>query len=238
MKHMIRAALWTAAPLLTAALAVAQPPLDKTEHPYIRTTGDATVFAKPDRAKLIIGVVTQASTAQAAAAQNAAQTDSMMAALRRSLGAAAQIHTSGYSLAPNFTYPKPGGQSVLSGYTASNTVEITTDDLVNVGKVIDAGTQAGANNVRGLDFLLKDEAPVRAQALREAAQKARASAEAVAAALGLKVVRVLSAEEGEPQVIRPMRAMAMAANASPATPIEAGNIQVQATVTLTVEVAP
>ncbi len=161
----------------------------------------------------------------------------MVAALRHALGSAAEIHTSGYSLTPNFTYPKNGGQSVLSGYAASNTVEITTDDLANVGKVIDAATQAGANNVRGLDFLLKDEAPARAQALREAAQKAHASAEAMAVALGLKVVRVLSAEEGEPQAIRPaMRAMA--ANAAPATPIESGNIQVQATVTLTVEVAP
>jgi hypothetical protein len=104
--------------------------------------------------------------------------------------------------------------------------------------VFDAGAAAGANNVRGLDFLLKDEAPVNAQALREAARKARASAEAVAAALGLKVVRVLSAEEGEPQVIRPMRMMAMAPGASGATPIESGNIQIQSTVTLTVEVAP
>jgi hypothetical protein len=95
----------------------------------------------------------------------------MVAALRHALGSAAEIHTSGYSLTPNFTYPKNGGQSVLSGYTASNTVEITTDDLANVGKVIDAATQAGANNVRELEFLLRDEAPVRAQALREAAQK-------------------------------------------------------------------
>jgi uncharacterized protein len=78
---------------------------------------------------------------------------------------------------------------------------------------------------------------VRAQALSEASRKARAAAEAMAAALGLKVVRVLSAEEGgQPQVIRPM-AMAMKVAASP-TPIESGNIQVQASVTVTVEVAP
>ncbi len=223
---------------LTVAMASAQQTGEKAAHPFIRATGEATVSAKPDRAKLTIGVVTQSATAQGAATQNAAQTESMVAALRRSLGASADIHSTGYSLTPNFTFPKAGGQSVLSGYTASNTVEITTDDLANVGKVIDAGTQAGANNVRGLDFSLKDETPVRGEALREAARKARGNAEAMAAALGLKIVRVLSAEEGEPQVIRPvMRAMAMSANAGPATPIESGNIQVQATVTLTLEVA-
>jgi len=237
MKYARRAAGWTAVLILTTAMAVAQTPRDNLAHPYIRATGDATVSAKPDRAKLSIGVVTQAAKAQAAAAENATQTGSMMAALRQSLGTTAEIRTSGYSLTPNFTYPQTGGQPTLTGYTGSNTVEITTDDLQNVGKVIDGGTQAGANNVRGLDFLLKDESAARAQALREAAQKARSNAEAMAAALGLKVVRVLSAEEGEPQLIRPVRMMAMAA-AAPTTPIEAGNIQIQATVTLTVEVAP
>lgn len=226
-----------AAVAASAACAEAQPSQDKTGRPYIRATGDATVSAKPDRAKLDIGVVTQAANAQNAAAQNAAQTESMVAALRRSLGPAAEIRTSGYSLTPDFHYAKDGGQPTLSGYTASNTVEIVTNDLANVGKVIDAGTQAGANNVRGLEFQLKDEAPVRAQALTEAARNARAAAEAMAAALGLKVVQVLSAEEGgPPQVIRPM-VMARKAAASP-TPIESGNIQVQASVTVTVEVAP
>lgn len=225
--------------VLSLANAAGQQPPDRAAHPFIRTTGDATVFAKPDRAKLDIGVVTQAPNAQAAAAQNASQTEAMIAALRRSLGTAAEIHTSGYSLTPNFSYPKPGGQPVLNGYTASNTVEIITNDLANVGKVIDAGTQAGANNVRGIEFQLRDETAVRAEALRQASLQARASADAMAAALGLKVLRVLAAEEGSPQVIRPMRSMAMAAAPSaPATPIEAGNIQVQATVTVTVEVAP
>jgi len=240
MKQMLRVYLIIAMVAAAAARAEAQPAQDKTGHPYIRATGEATVSAKPDRAKLEIGVVTQAANAQNAAAQNAqnaTQTESMVTALRHSLGQTAEIHTSGYSLTPNFRYSKDGGQPTLSGYTASNTVEIVTDDLAKVGKVIDAGTQAGANNVRGLEFQLKDEAPVRAQALTEAARKARAAAAAMAAALGLKVVRVLSAEEGgPPQVIRPM-AMAMKAAASP-TPIESGNIPVQASVTVTLEVAP
>ncbi|HLY18887.1 MAG TPA: SIMPL domain-containing protein [Bryobacteraceae bacterium] len=237
MKQLIRAFGCVVAVWLPVSFAAAQP-LDRASHPYVRATADATVSVPPDRARLTIGVVSQAGTAQAAAAQNASQTESMVTALRRSLGSSAELHTSGYSLNPEFTYAKPGGKPVISGYTASNTVEITTDDLAKVGKVIDAGTQAGGNNVRGIEFLLKDETPVRARALHDAALKARASADAMAGALGLKVARVLSAEEGEPQVIRPMmRAMAMAPGASAATPIESGNIQVQASVTLTVEVS-
>ncbi|HTQ55842.1 MAG TPA: SIMPL domain-containing protein [Bryobacteraceae bacterium] len=227
-------AAWLA---LLGALFVCAQPVERMAHPYVRATGDATVTAQPDRARLSIGVVTQAARAEDAASQNAAKSEALLAALRHSLGAGANIRTSGYALSPNVTYPREGGQPVVKSYTASNTVEITTDDLANVGKVIDVGTAAGANNVRGLEFLLKDEGPVRARALAEAARKARASADAIAAALGLKVVRVLSAEEGEPQVIRPMPMMAMAGPAQP-TPVEAGNIQVQATVTVTLEVAP
>ena len=225
-----------AALLLAGALAAEVP--DKALHPYVRASGEATVSAKPDRVRLNIGVSTTAKTAQAAAAQNASQTEAMIAALKRSLPAGAEVHTSGYSVTPDYTTPRNGGDAVVSGYTVTNTVEIASDDLANVGKVIDAGMQAGANNVRGIEFLLKDDAPVRARALQEAARKARSSAEAMAAALGLKVTRVLAVEEGEPQVVRPMMApMAMARGAAN-TPVEAGNIQVQAVVTVTVEVAP
>lgn len=231
-----RAACASAALILTAGYMAAQPAPERTPRPYIRAAGDATASAKPDRARLDFGVVTQAPKAGTAAAQNASETASMLAALRQSLGSAAELRTSGYSLTPNFTYPKPGGQPVLTGYTASNTIEITAGDLANLGKVIDAATQAGANNVRGLEFLLKDEEPVRAQALGEAVAKARRSAEAMAGALGVKIVRVLSVEEGAPEVVRPMRSMAMAA-APVSTPVESGNIQVRASVTLTVEIA-
>ncbi|MFN7992221.1 MAG: SIMPL domain-containing protein [Bryobacteraceae bacterium] len=237
MKQLICRVTGIAALLLTAGPSAAQTALDKTVPPFIRTSGQATLAAKPDTGKLDIGVITQGSDAQAAAAQNARETAMMIAALKKSLAAAAvDIHTSGYSLSPNFNYPKNGGQPVLNGYTASNTVEVTTNDLGNIGKVIDAGTSAGANNVRGISFSLKDEEPVRAEALKNAIRQARASAEAMAAALGLKVVRVLSAEEGAPQVIRPMQAMAMARAPGQPTPIEAGDIQIEATVTLTVEV--
>jgi uncharacterized protein len=238
MRQIDRLVMLLGAAALGLGVASAQMMQEKTAHPFIRTTADATVSAKPDEARLEIGVVTQAASAQSAAAENASQTASTVEALRHALGADAQIHTSGYSLSPNFTYPQGGGQPILKGYTASNSVAIITDDLKNLGKVIDAATKAGANNVHGIEFRLKNEEPVKAQALKQASQQARASADAIAASLGLHIQRVLSVEEGAPQIIRPMNAMAMSSARGAGTPIEAGNIQVQATVTLTVEVAP
>lgn len=80
---------------------------------------------------------------------------------------------------------------------------------------------------------MKDEKAARAQALRQASIEARSNAEAMAAAMGLKLGRVLLLDQVTPDVVRPMRTMAMSA-AKMETPIEAGSVEVRATVTLTV----
>jgi len=227
---------------LAAALpgARAQEP-ERGPRPAIRVSGEAVVSAKPDQAQVAIGVVTQAATAQAAAAQNAQQLETTLKALRAALGAGADIKTISYSVTPNYQYPREGGNPTIKGYTASNTVQVKTGDLNQVGKIIDTATQAGANQVQSLQFTLKDEAAVRAQALREAAAKARAEADALASALGVKITRILLAEEAGSPIVRPYMAdMAMRAGAAappPPTPIEPGAIEVRATVTLTVEIA-
>jgi hypothetical protein len=67
-------------------------------------------------------------------------------------------------------------------------VEITLDDLTQVGRVIDTATQSGTNNIQKLEYKLKNSRAVRTQALREAAAEAKASVEAIAAGLGLSRV--------------------------------------------------
>jgi uncharacterized protein YggE len=208
--------------------------------PSIRASGDASVLAKPDRAIVDIAVVTEAPTAQAAAAQNATRLDAVVRAVS-SAAPAAELKTAGYSLDPNFRYPKPGGQPELAGYTARNTVQVTTADLASAGTIIDASTRSGANSIDRLQFTLKDDVQPRAEALRQAAVKARAAAEAIASALGVKLARVLSAEEegGATSPVQPMFKMARMAEsvAAPATAVTPGTIEVHAAVTLTFEIA-
>ena len=214
---------------------------DLEDRPNVRATGESVIQAKPDLARIDFGVTTQGPTAQAAGAQNAKQFEAVLAALRKALGPSAEVKTVNYSLQPEYKYPKEGGKPQIVGYTATNIVQATTTDLDRVGPLIDAATQAGATNVQQLQFTLKDEQAVRAQALAEAARKARGNAEAIAQALGLKVVRVLSAQAGGGPVVplrreNMMMAMSKAADAAP-TPIESGNIEVHATVSLMLEVA-
>ncbi|MBI4526406.1 MAG: SIMPL domain-containing protein [Deltaproteobacteria bacterium] len=205
----------------------------------IRVTGEANIAAKPDQAQLEIGVVTQAPTADAAAAQNARQLDAALSQLRAALGSAAEIRTIGYTITPNYRYPREGGTPTITGYTATNIVQVKINDLKLVGKAIDSSTQSGANRIQRLQFGLKDERPAQLEALREAAIKARGKAEAIAGALRVRIVRVFSAEEtGAIVVPRPPYAVAelRAASPAPPTPVEPGTVDVRATVVLTLEI--
>lgn len=228
------------ATLLLAGCALAQAPPERMlppPPPSIRTAGEATVKARPDQARLEIGVITQASTAQAAGSQNAARVDAVLRELRGIAGPKAEIRTTNYTLEPNYRSPKPGGAPEIAGYTARNTVEVVTSDLPTVGKLIDGAMQAGANHIERLEYTLKDREAAHAQALREATMKARADAEAIANALGVKIIRVLSADGGAEAPIRPMMMGMARMEAAPPTPVEPGTVDVRAVVTLQVEVS-
>ncbi len=230
--------LTAAAPRAGAQAATEQ----RVSRPFIQANGEATVTARPDQVEIDIGVTSQAATSQAAAAENAKQLEATLAQVRKAAGPGAEVKTVTYSVTPNYRYPREGGQPTITGYTARNIVQVKMRDLAAVSRVIDSATQAGANTIHRLRFGLKDEQAARSQALREATAKARANAEAIAAALGVKIVRVLSAEQGESAFVRPVAdvgASRMAeAMAAPPTPVEPGTVDVRATVTLMLEVAP
>jgi len=220
-----------AAATATAAATAAEPAV-----PTLRVTGEAQVSAKPDRAQIDVGVITRAATSQEAAERNAAQAEAVIAAVRKT-AREAQLRTANYALSPTYQN-RPNAEPLVTGYVATNLVQVTLDDLTRLGPVIDAAQQAGANRIQGIGFTLRDQDAVRAEALRQAAARARAEADVLAAALGLRVVRVISADVSSPRLM-PMRAYASARMAeAAATPVESGTLDVSATVSLVVEVAP
>jgi uncharacterized protein len=227
--------------LVCAAAAHAQPaPSPQAPLSSIRVTADARLTAKPDRVQIELGVITHAATSQEAAAQNARKADAVLTAVRKALGTGGTLRTISYSLNPDYRY-HPNAEPTPDGYTATNVVQATLDDLARIGSVIDTATAAGANRVQGIEFTLRDPDAVRAEALRQAAVRARLEADVLAGALGLKVTRVLSVEENNAQ-FAPVRLTASRvsapAAAAVATPVEAGTLDVTANVTLSVEVSP
>jgi uncharacterized protein len=209
--------------------------------PSVTAQGEAVITAEPDQAQIDIGVLTQARTAPDAAKENAEKLGRVLAQIKKLLGRGDEVKTTGYSLNPNYRYPQ-GGKPEITGYTAANVLQIRTGNLDSVGKLIDAGMQAGANQINRLVFTLKDEHSAQVQALRMAAQKAQSKAEEMAGSLGLKVVRVLSLTENE-RGVRPIIAQtrgmqAEALSSAAPTPVEAGTIEVRSSVTLSAEIGP
>ena len=203
--------------------------------PFVHSVGEGTVAVKPDQARINLSVVNQATTAQEASAQNANAVTSVLNQLNTLLGPLADIKTISYSLAPNYNYQQ-GQQPLLVGYTASNTIQVTTSDLSIVGRIIDTGIQAGANQVTSLQFGLKDDTPARIQALKLAVAQAKTRADAMASGLGMRTGAVQVIQEGYTASSGSQAGVVLALG-SP-TPVQAGTVNVQANVTLDVSLIP
>jgi hypothetical protein len=212
-------------PLLAGAL------LAQTSPGAIQAVGSATISVDPDQAQLAVGVVTQGATAQDAGQQNASLTTTVLNALKGVLGTAGTIQTIGYSISPRYSTTQ-GQTSAIIGYTATNTVEVTSFDLSLIGRLIDTANQAGANSVGNLSFSLQNPEPVMEQALGQAAKQAQAHTNAIATGLGAKTGVVLSAQEGA--TVTPI-VIAGALAAAPTTPIQTGTVSVTASVTISVQ---
>ena len=201
----------------------------------VMVSGDSIVRAQPDTAVLTVSVVTQGRRAIDAQQDNATKTDAVVRALKAAAGTQAEIKTSGYSLQPQRVY-KEGQPPTISGYEARNSVTVTTSELNKVANIIDAAAQAGANDLSGVAFTLRQDQPARNQALSEATREAMNKARVIATALGGRVVRVVEVqEEGfqqrPPVPVYQTETFAMKRDAA-STPIEIGSLEISSRVQL------
>lgn len=178
----------------------------------VSVQANADVTRVPDVATVSAGVVTQAADANAAMRANAAEMDKVMSAIRAAGTAERDIQTSGINLNPQYRYAE-NQPPVITGYQASNTVSLKVRDIGKLGKVLDALVASGANQVNGPMFEIDEPEAAYDEARRAALAKSQARAKMYADALGLRVRRIVSIDEGggfRPPVPMPMMAMARA----------------------------
>ena len=204
----------------------------------VMVAGDSIVQAQPDTAIVTVSVVTQNRNALSAQQDNAAKTDAVVRALKAAAGAGAEVKTSGYSLQPQRVY-KENQPPTISGYEARNSVTVTLGDLTKLGTVIDASAQAGANDVSGIAFTLRQDRQARDRALSKATREAVSKAQVIASALGGRVVRIVEVQEEGFQQRPPVplyQTETMMAKRDVATPIEIGALDITSRVQLIAEV--
>ena len=201
----------------------------------ITLNGRGSVEHAPDIAMITLGVSVEAETASSAMSQQTTKMNGVFAAVKAAGVADRDMQTSNLSLNPVYEYPN-NQRPRLTGYNASNQINIKVRDLKNLGKTLDAVVKGGGNTISGVSFSMdkpesyQDEA--RVEAIKDAAKKA----ELYASAVGYKVKRIVTVSENEyyPQPV-PMMARMQLQDAAELTPVAAGEVSLTQTVSVTFE---
>lgn len=201
----------------------------------VSATGEVTRI--PDLALISAGVQTLQSTASGAIEQNAAQMEKVRAALKRAGIADRDIQTSSISLNPEYRYAE-NQPPKLTGYRATNTVNVKFRDLKRTGAILDALVAEGANQINGPNLTVDKPEAAYDEARVKALAAGQARAELYARALGKRVVRILSVSESGamvPSPPMPYADMAVRGQAAAKTEIDPGTQQISINVSMSFE---
>ncbi len=196
----------------------------------ITVHGHAEIMLKPDIARLTVSVTTNAPHQADAARNNATQATALLKALKAAGIASDDIQTSGYTVQPQYEYPKDGKQ-VLNGYQVTNSMDVTIRNLDKIGAIIDKAVQSGATQIDGPNYDLANRSQGEGEALTAAIANARSKADLMAGAAGVSLGKLTSlTEDSAPRVVPLVFAREAMADA-PSTPISTQKITVTADVT-------
>jgi uncharacterized protein YggE len=221
-------ALAAAGPIAAHAQQTAPP-----EPPVVVTTGEGLVSAAPDRAWIVISAESRSRNPQDAQRRNSEAMKPVIDKLKAASIPADAIRTIGYDLQQEWDYVN--NQRVSRGFVARNSIEVRVDAVDRVGDILDAAVTSGATSVGSIRFDVKDRKKLERDALKLAVEDARASADAAASGAGRSIDRVLRIEvqpAGGGPVPMPKFAAAREL-AADAPPIETGQLEIRAQVTLT-----
>jgi len=230
----------TLAALIALALPLAAAPAQPAQAQAIAGTrldvvATGEVTRVPDIVRINAGVVSQAATASDAIRQNSARMERVRAALRRAGIADRDIQTSAISLQPDYRYAE-NQPPQLTGYRASNEVNVRFRDIANSGAILDALVAEGANQINGPMLVIERPEAALDEARTLALAAARARAELYARSLGMRVVRIVAVSEAGAAPVRPMPMMRLqAADAAANAQIDPGEQVLSASLTVTFE---
>lgn len=204
----------------------------------ISVSGSGQVSLKPDIAYIYMGVSTENESAADAVAKNNADTQRLIDALKAAGVAENDLRTSNFSIWQNTPYGMDGmpGKPV---YRVDNTVYVTVRDLAKLGDLLDAAVRAGANNINSIQFDVADKAQALTDARKAAVEAARKQAAELAEAAGVKLgdIQGIQYYDNAPVMYAEAKGLGGGADAAaPAVPINPGQMQITATVTVNFEI--
>jgi uncharacterized protein len=199
----------------------------------VSVAGQGEVAARPDRARLSLGVEKLDTDLKKAEAEvNRIVRDFVKEA--RALGAKDEhLSTSGAAISAEYAWPEGSRQRTFTGYRVQRRIELRVENLDRLGDFILRATQAGVNEVSPPALESSRATELERQALAKAAEDARAKARLLAETLGAKlgaVARITEAGVAPPMPMHEMRMRTAASDGNAEMGLNPGEIRIRASV--------
>lgn len=172
-------------------------PSGEVSSQFFRVSAEASTFAKPDTATVDVSVVTEGKTVADTQEELNSLNTKVLAAIKDLDISSDDIQTTTYNIFPNYRYDSNEGESILNGYRAETTLRVRITDFDKLNSILDSATQAGANRVSNVQFIVDERDEYVAEARETAIKKAKAEAKMIADEAGIKLGKLVNIEVNE-----------------------------------------
>ena len=205
--------------------------------PTIDVQGIGEVHLSPDLAYVTLGVRTESVEAGTAISDNNRLSDAIMAALEANGVEANDIGTSSFNVywREDWSAEATEAQKI---YVVENMVDVTIRSIDDLGTLLDAALDAGANSVYGVRFDVQDKSEALEEARKLAVANAQEQAEQLTMAAGVELGDLINISSwSNPSVIEPMYAYGMGGggammDSASSVPVAGGELVVQVQVSM------
>lgn len=204
-------------------------PLCPEKRNRIEVTGEGTVSVAPNKAIIVLGVVTENVSLTVAQKENASAVANIIDALMKLTVPKENIQTAQYS--SDIQYDYEDGKQMFRGYKVTHLLQVTVDNVDQTGLVVDTAVRNGANTVSNIQFTLANPEIAYNKALSAAIKNSQFKAATIAQTLGVTLhpIPTLVQEISRTEQPIPYPAAKLYSTGE-ATPIQPGELKISASV--------
>lgn len=202
----------------------------------VSDTGE--IYAKPDLGITSFSVKTEKKTVAQAMTENTQKMNKVIDSMKDLGVEEKDLKTTTFNIYPRYNYLETGIR-VLAGYEIIQSLQVKIRDLDKIGQIIQDATDAGANQIGSLSFIIDNEDEFKKQAREEAINKAKIKAKELADQLGVNLVRIVSfSERSQAPVYYDSYAMSkeIGVGGGETPQIETGENKIEVSVSITYEI--
>lgn len=202
----------------------------QTTNRVMTVIGASSITLSPDTVQVHLEVQTENEKLTTAQQENATTMNQVIEALLNVSVDQDAIQTVSYTITPQYDYID--GEQRFKGYAVSNVIQVTSVFIEKIGSMIDVAVENGANGISNLQFFVENEEVAYEKALSEALMDAKKKAQTMAETMQLQTdaipIKIVEERRENPIVPR----MFVAKEMTSTTPIEPGQLTIQAAVTV------